>query len=258
MSDSLTLTTFIPAKPEQVYDAWLNSEQHSAMTGAEARLEPKEGAQFVAWDGYIHGANVALEPPRVIRQSWRATDFPDDARDSQLMIQLEPEGEGTRMTLKHTGIPSGRAYLYEQGWKDYYLEPMREYFVQRALAILERRGDAPTAKQAAEAGQAWTDPLPEPPMLDTPEPEPQKKAQKKAPQKSAKKVEKKAAKKTPKKTPAAKPKAPAKGKTSKAAAKKVAPKKSAAKKPAAKSNAKKKPAAGTKARASRKGTTRRK
>jgi uncharacterized protein YndB with AHSA1/START domain len=243
MSDSLKLTVFIPASPAQVYEAWLNSEQHTAMTGAEARLEPREGAAFVAWDGYIRGTNVALEPARSIRQSWRATDFPDDARDSQLTISLEPEGEGTRLTLKHSGIPDGRAYLYEQGWQDYYLEPMREYFVQKALAILERRGDAPSARQAAEAGQAWTEPEPEPePQAELPE-RPKAKA-------------KPAAKQAPKKT-------------TKKATKKTAAKKAVSQKPTARQPATKKPTtkkktesapkrAATKAQSTRKGTKHRK
>jgi hypothetical protein len=34
---------------------------------------------------------------------------------------------GTEITLHHTAIPDGQSG-YEQGWRDNYFDPMREYF----------------------------------------------------------------------------------------------------------------------------------
>jgi uncharacterized protein YndB with AHSA1/START domain len=56
MSYSFTLTDIIPAPPAAVYDAWLNSRQHSAMTGSKASQSPRIGAAVSAWGGYITGA----------------------------------------------------------------------------------------------------------------------------------------------------------------------------------------------------------
>ncbi len=36
MPDSLRLSTFLPATPRRVYQAWLSSRAHTAFTGAEA------------------------------------------------------------------------------------------------------------------------------------------------------------------------------------------------------------------------------
>ena len=41
----------IRASPQQVYNAWLNSNQHSAMTGGEAIVSDLIGDSFTAWDG---------------------------------------------------------------------------------------------------------------------------------------------------------------------------------------------------------------
>ena len=41
---------------------------------------------------------------------------------------LESRGETTRLTLRHTHIPDGQAQQYEEGWRDYYFQPMLEYF----------------------------------------------------------------------------------------------------------------------------------
>ena len=55
MAFSFTLTDVVPATPQQVYDAWLESRGHSKMTGSKAKAAGAEGALFSAWGGYIKG-----------------------------------------------------------------------------------------------------------------------------------------------------------------------------------------------------------
>jgi uncharacterized protein YndB with AHSA1/START domain len=127
--DSLEVSTVLPATPERVYEAWLNAAQQAAYTGAAATGEAAVGARFTAWDGYIEGANVELQPPSRIVQRWRTNEFPPSAADSTVTVLLEPEeAASTRITLRHTGIPEGQGDGYRQGWLDYYFEPMRRYF----------------------------------------------------------------------------------------------------------------------------------
>ena len=75
----------------------------------------------------ILGRTLALEPGRRIVQSWRSTDFGEEDEDSQIEVLLEPVPEGTKITLHHTAIPDGQSG-YEQGWRDNYFDPMRDYF----------------------------------------------------------------------------------------------------------------------------------
>jgi len=51
-------------------------------------------------DGDINGKNLELVPSKLIRQSWRTQQPADSDPDSKLEITLEPEGTGTRLTLK--------------------------------------------------------------------------------------------------------------------------------------------------------------
>src|SRR5258708_3175574 len=101
MAFSFTLTDIIPATPQQIYDAWIDSRGHSRMTGSKARAAAMGGASFSAWGGYIKGRNQALEPGRRIVQSWRTTKFTRKDPDSQIEVLLEPVAEGTRLTLHH-------------------------------------------------------------------------------------------------------------------------------------------------------------
>lgn len=127
MALGFELLALIPASPEAVYRAWLNSEEHAAMTGGSASVRPEEGTPFEAWDGYIQGHNLELEPGRRILQSWRTSEFSDDEPDSLLEIILEAVEGGTHLTLRHTNLPDD-GETYRQGWVDNYFEPMSEYF----------------------------------------------------------------------------------------------------------------------------------
>ena len=55
MTCEFKLTTRIPARPQDVYDAWMSSEGHTAMTGGIAHVIPEINGAFDAWDGYISG-----------------------------------------------------------------------------------------------------------------------------------------------------------------------------------------------------------
>ena len=130
MKNEFTVSTVLPAPPEKVFRSWLSSESHSAMTGSPARIEPRVGGAFKAWDGYISGTTSALKPYTRIVQAWRTTEFPDDSPDSQIEIVLEAVEGGTRLTLTHTNIPPGQAESYESGWDESYFQPMKAYFAK--------------------------------------------------------------------------------------------------------------------------------
>ena len=126
--DSLKVSCVIPARPDRVYKAWLSSKEHSAFTGGKARVGAKAGGKFTAWDGYISGITVELEPNKRIVQKWRTADFPDSAPDSLLEILVEKSSAGTKLTVKQSMIPRGQGKNYKKGWGDYYFTPMKEYF----------------------------------------------------------------------------------------------------------------------------------
>ena len=128
MARNLKLSITITADPNAVYNAWIDSKKHTEMTGSEAIIEPRINGRFTAWDGYIEGTTVELEPNKRIVQTWRTTDFPPDSPDSTIEVLLEAVENGTRLTLIHTDIPEGQSNDYKKGWKDFYFDPMRRYF----------------------------------------------------------------------------------------------------------------------------------
>ena len=172
-TDTVRVSAIVPALPQRVYGAWLDSREHSAITRSTATVEPWVGGRHSAWGGSIRGATLELQVDRRIVQSWYASDFPPGSEDSRLEVLFERVEGGTLVTINHTGLPSGRGHRYEEGWKDFYLDRMKEYFtthpepppVEESMApigrmsTMEPSAGASTrpkavAKKAAKAGRA--------------------------------------------------------------------------------------------------------
>jgi uncharacterized protein YndB with AHSA1/START domain len=144
---SIQLSALIPAAPKAVYDAWMSSEGHAAMTGGEAAMiDPRIGGQHSAWNGYISGETLELVPGKRIVQSWHAGDFPEGAPHSRLVVSFAREGKETRVTIDHAELPEGMAAGFLDGWEKFYFTPMRSYFGTPAAA----EGEKPAAKKAAK------------------------------------------------------------------------------------------------------------
>jgi uncharacterized protein YndB with AHSA1/START domain len=154
MPYSYTLSTVIPASPDEIYQAWLDSILHAEMTGGEANMSDEVGADVSAWDGYITGRNLELVPGERIVQSWRTTEFDDAFEDSIVTILLQQTEEGTLLTLEHSNVPDTHRSYEEGGWQSNYFDPMIAYFTDlRGRALLEPEPEATTAPASDVSGE---------------------------------------------------------------------------------------------------------
>jgi uncharacterized protein YndB with AHSA1/START domain len=126
--EAIRVSTTIPAAPTTLYLAWLNTEQHSAMTGAAAKFDTEVGGKYSSLNGYVSGKLVILDLGRRIVASWRTTDFGRDDPDSRVEIFLEAMGGSTRLTILHTDIPEGQGDKARDTWNEKYFGPMRNFF----------------------------------------------------------------------------------------------------------------------------------
>jgi uncharacterized protein YndB with AHSA1/START domain len=129
MSNGFKMSTVLPAEPAAIYRAWLDARTHAAFTGGGAATSsPRIGGAFTAWEGYIRGTYLALEPGERIVHAWRTTDFPEAAPDSRVEVLLEATRGGTLLTVVHAQIPAGQEVDYQASWSDFYFRPMKKYF----------------------------------------------------------------------------------------------------------------------------------
>ena len=70
MTIHFTVSAVVPVSPQAIYNAWLDSDGHTNMTGSPATVTAGIGESFTAWDGYIRGTNLKLEAERRIVQSF--------------------------------------------------------------------------------------------------------------------------------------------------------------------------------------------
>ncbi len=84
-------------------------------------FEPRVGKAFAlrgqampGWRGWAECEVLELTPPRRMVWAWWASE---ERRQTRLVIELEPVGEGTRLTLTHSGEESDEiGRLLTSGW----------------------------------------------------------------------------------------------------------------------------------------------
>jgi hypothetical protein len=254
--EAIRVSSMVPTAPTTLYLDWLQSDQHGAMIGSTAKVDPQVGGEFSTLNGSVSGKLLALDLGRRIVMSWRSTTFPKDAADSRVELTLEAIGGSSRVTVLQTEIPEGLGTACKQLWEERYFAPMRAFFSkylpdprkpppprpppQVEFDEEEDEDSAPPARAAklVKGGSTKTKSLAAKPFPASAKSERSAKSEMKASEPTKKDRTKPSA---PKKAEAKKP-APKKAPSKNAAPKKPAPKKAPSKNAAPKKPAPKKPA----------------
>src|SRR6266705_431019 len=85
---------FHNATPAVLYELFMDSEKHSAATGAPAKISRKVGGKWSAHGGMISGKNLVLVPKRMIAQTWRSKEWKAADLDSILVVRFEKSASG--------------------------------------------------------------------------------------------------------------------------------------------------------------------
>jgi activator of HSP90 ATPase len=128
---TITQTIKVNASPSEVYQVLMDSKKHAEVTGSPASISRVVGGKFTAWDGYILGKNLELEPGKKIVQEWTTTEWPEGYPPSRLEITLTKKGGGTELKMVHSKVPAEQKDEYAGGWKSFYWEPLAAYFGKR-------------------------------------------------------------------------------------------------------------------------------
>lgn len=103
----VSMEEVFPAPVERVWHALTDSQMISRWLMATDDFDAKVGARFTlrheprpGFRGYVECQVLELAPPNRMVWSWLSAD---DAAPTRLAIELEADGQGTRLTLRHTG-----------------------------------------------------------------------------------------------------------------------------------------------------------
>jgi uncharacterized protein YndB with AHSA1/START domain len=128
---TITQKVVIPASPEEVYDAYVDPKKHAAFTGGKATGKPAVGGKMTAWDGYIFGKYLELEPGKRIVQEWTTTDWIEGYGPSRLELCLSRVPEGTELVMVNSNVPEEQADEVYEGWIEFYWNLLKEYFSKK-------------------------------------------------------------------------------------------------------------------------------
>ena len=120
----LQQTYHIKAPPGMVWQALTDPESINAWGGGPARMDGRAGTEFELWGGDIHGTNTEVARRKKLVQAWYSGDWPEP---SVATFFIEPEEGGTRLLLVHRNVPDAEYEDIRDGWRHYYLGPMKEW-----------------------------------------------------------------------------------------------------------------------------------
>jgi uncharacterized protein YndB with AHSA1/START domain len=129
----------IPATPNEVYQAFMEPEKHAKFTGDTASGSSEVGGEFRAGSGYITAKNLELDKGKKIVQEWSTSEWPEGYPPSRLELKLKKVEGGTELTMVQTEVPAEQADSYDEGWHEFYWEPMVRYFEKKVKAKGKKR-----------------------------------------------------------------------------------------------------------------------
>jgi len=120
----------IAANPETVFLYFTDPARYRLWQGVDAELDPRPGGLFrVHMTGrtnvFARGEFVEVEPPERLVLTWGweyLKGMPDEMESvppgsSTVEITLTPDGDGTILRLRHSGLPSVPAgAFHNDGW----------------------------------------------------------------------------------------------------------------------------------------------
>lgn len=128
--DVLVHSVRIAAVPETVFPFFTDPERLVRWMGKTATLDPRPGGAFRVDYGkgdVAAGTYREVDPPRrlVLTWGWEAAGDPVPPGASTVEIDLAPDGDGTLLTLRHSGLPVESRAGHAEGW-DHFLERLAE------------------------------------------------------------------------------------------------------------------------------------
>lgn len=120
---TLRQTYKIHAPLNKVWDALINPATIEKWGGGAAKMDGVEGSQFSLWNGDIHGTNTHVVPPSRLEQDWFSEGWDTP---SKVVFELSEKGGVTTVVLIHENIPDKELDNIDDGWKSFYLGPIKK------------------------------------------------------------------------------------------------------------------------------------
>ena len=119
----------IDAAPATVFDFWTTSDGLCSWWAVSAEVDPTPGGAIrVDIDGehVMVGEFVELDPPHGLRFTFGWEGGEPAPSSTEVHVRLEPLGRGTRLTLRHHGLPIEFVEAHARGWQHFLGERLTD------------------------------------------------------------------------------------------------------------------------------------
>jgi uncharacterized protein YndB with AHSA1/START domain len=119
----------IDAEPETVYRMWTTVEGLCSWWGQSATVDARPGGSIrvdINGEHVMVGEFIELAPPHRVRFSFGWTNDDPPAGTTQVDVRIDANGAGTRLTLRHTGLPVEQIAGHAEGWSFFLGERLGE------------------------------------------------------------------------------------------------------------------------------------
>jgi uncharacterized protein (TIGR03086 family) len=123
MAEPVVIERIIDAPPQEAFDLLTRPDRLRRWQALSASIDLRVGGdyRFTIVPGSIaEGTITEIDPGRRIRLTWGWSgndDVPPGASD--LVIELEPQGDGTLVRFRHSGLEGEQAAGHAEGWNHY-------------------------------------------------------------------------------------------------------------------------------------------
>ena len=123
-------TYLIKAPIREVWKALVDPKYINAWGGGPAKMEGTEGFRFVLWGGEIFGKNTqVVENAKLIQEWWDRAGKWDEPSIAE--FELVQKGDKVKLTLTHANLPDESKKDIDEGWKKFYLGPLKKYLEEK-------------------------------------------------------------------------------------------------------------------------------
>ncbi len=125
---TLKQTYEIKAPLEKVWQALVNPTIIEKWSDSSVMMDDKIGTKFSLWSGEIYGTNIKVTPNKSLDQEWFGGKWD---KPSIVTFTLSQMNNKTTIQLLQKDVPDTAAKDIAEGWKIYYLGPMKKFLEKR-------------------------------------------------------------------------------------------------------------------------------